>query len=95
MRLTALFLSFAAFALAQTPAPAPAPPPVPATVIADRDVAYPNVGGRQTMDIIRPKDPSATPRPAVLLIHGAFLKGSPPFRGRTNCTLAPTRWMET
>lgn len=66
MRLPALFLLLASAMLAQ----APNPPAVPATVIADRDVAYTNVGGRQTMDIIRPKEASATPRPAVLLVHG-------------------------
>jgi len=66
MRLPALFLIVASAMLAQ----APAPPPVPATVIADRDVAYTNVGGRQTMDIIRPKEVSDKPRPAVLLVHG-------------------------
>ena len=46
------------------------PPPVPDTVIADRDVEYSAVGGRQTMDIVRPRATSATPHPAVLLIHG-------------------------
>ncbi len=49
---------------------APNPPKVPDTVLADRDVAYSNVGGRQTMDIVRPKDASVKPRPAVLLVHG-------------------------
>jgi acetyl esterase/lipase len=55
----------------------PAPPPVPDTVLADRDVAYSNVGGRQTMDIVRPKTDSGKPRPAVLLVHGGgFRAGS-------------------
>ena len=54
---------------AQTSAPAPKPPAVPDTVLADRDVVFSNVGGRQTMDIIRPKD-GATSHPTVLLIHG-------------------------
>jgi acetyl esterase/lipase len=53
---------------AQTPPPAP--PPVPDTVIADRDLVYSGVGGRQTMDIVRPRAGSSTPRPAVLLVHG-------------------------
>jgi acetyl esterase/lipase len=57
---------FAGAALAQ----APNTPKFPDTLLADRDVAYSNVGGKQTMDIIRPKDPSAKPRPAVLLVHG-------------------------
>jgi len=45
-------------------------PKVPDTVIADRDVEYSAVGGRQTMDIIRPRDTSGSPRPTVLLVHG-------------------------
>ncbi len=54
-----------------------APPQVPATVLADRDVEYSAVGGRQTMDIVRPREASTTPRPAVLLIHGGgFRNGS-------------------
>jgi acetyl esterase/lipase len=57
-------LTFAATVLAQTP------PPVPDTVVADRDVEYSAVGGRQTMDIVRPRGASSTPRPAVLLVHG-------------------------
>src|ERR1700709_1382117 len=63
--------SFLAFALACSAfAQAPSPPPVPDTVIADRDVEYSGVGGKQTMDIVRPKGASATPRPTVLLVHG-------------------------
>jgi acetyl esterase/lipase len=46
------------------------PPAVPDSVVADRDVEYSAVGGRQTMDIVRPKAASGTPRPAVVLIHG-------------------------
>ncbi len=45
-------------------------PKFPDTVIAERDVEYSAVGGRQTMDIIRPRVASPTARPAVLLIHG-------------------------
>ena len=66
MRLSSLFLLIAGVALAQTPAA----PPVPASVIADRDVEYSNVGGKQTMDIVRPRDGAAAGRPAVLLVHG-------------------------
>jgi acetyl esterase/lipase/sugar lactone lactonase YvrE len=67
MRTYSILLVFlAGFAFGQ----APVVPKVPDTVLADRDVPYSNVGGRQTMDVIRPKDPSATPRPAVLLVHG-------------------------
>jgi len=61
-----LLLAFAAAAFAQTPNA----PKIPDTVLADRDVAYSNVGGKQTMDVIRPRDASTTPRPAVLLVHG-------------------------
>jgi acetyl esterase/lipase len=58
------FLTLSVALLAQTP------PPVPDTVVAERDVPYSAVGGRQTMDIIRPRAASSTPRPAVLLVHG-------------------------
>ena len=67
MRASSFFLfALAGSALAQ----APAAPPVPDTVLADRDIEYSAVGGRQTMDIVRPKGASATPRPTVLLVHG-------------------------
>jgi acetyl esterase/lipase len=46
------------------------PPSVAEDVVADRDIEYSAVGGRQTMDIVRPKATSSTPRPAVLLVHG-------------------------
>src|SRR3954447_22941392 len=73
MRFPSVFLLTASAVLAQ----APAPPPVPATVIADRDIQYSNVGGAQTMDIIRPRDAGVGPRPAVLLVHGGgFRAGS-------------------
>jgi acetyl esterase/lipase len=52
-------------ALAQAPAPK-----IPDSVLADRDVEYSAVGGKQTMDIVRPKGDSKTPRPTVLLVHG-------------------------
>jgi len=58
------FLTLSVNLMAQTP------PPVPDTVIAERDVPYSAVGGRQTMDIIRPRAASSTSRPAVLLVHG-------------------------
>lgn len=71
MRTYSLLLACASVAFAQTaPVALPAAPKVPDTVIADRDVAYSNVGGKQTMDVIRPRDNSAKPRPAVLLVHG-------------------------
>src|SRR5438445_7674383 len=43
---------------------------IPDTVIADRDVEYSAVGGRQTLDIVRPREASTVPRPAILLVHG-------------------------
>jgi acetyl esterase/lipase len=52
--------------LAQTPQPAA----VPDSILADRNVEYSAVGGRQTMDILRPRETSDRPRPAVLLVHG-------------------------
>jgi acetyl esterase/lipase len=48
---------------------------IPDTVLADRDVEYSAVGGRQTMDVIRPRDGSGGPRPAVLLVHGGGFRG--------------------
>lgn len=47
-----------------------AQPKIPDTVLAERDVEYSAVGGRQTLDVIRPRDAATTPRPAVLLVHG-------------------------
>src|SRR5262245_53563643 len=55
----------------------PRVPPVPETVLADRDVEYSAVGGRQTIDVIRPRENSSIARPAVLLVHGGgFRAGS-------------------
>ena len=51
-------------------APAPCAAQNPDTVLADREVRYSAVGGRQTMDIIRPRDTSAAPHPEILLVHG-------------------------
>src|SRR5437588_4650085 len=65
------FLAASGALLAQ----APAAPKVPDTVLADREVEYSAVGGRQTMDIVRPRDPSASPRPTVLLVHGGGFRG--------------------
>jgi acetyl esterase/lipase len=65
--LTVFLLTFAGALSAQ----------IPDTVLADRDVEYSAVGGRQTMDIVRPRDMSGSPRPAVLLVHGGgFRAGS-------------------
>jgi len=61
---TLLLLTLATALTAQTV------PPVPDGVLADRDVEYSAVGGRQTMDIIRPRAVSSIPHPAVLLVHG-------------------------
>ncbi|MDP9171920.1 MAG: alpha/beta hydrolase fold domain-containing protein [Acidobacteriota bacterium] len=61
--------SFLVFVLA-TAAMAQNPPAVPDTVVADRDVEYSAVGGRQTMDIIRPRGTATAARPTVLLVHG-------------------------
>jgi acetyl esterase/lipase len=52
-----------------------AQPKIPDTVLADREVEYSAVGGRQTMDVIRPRDNSAAPRPAILLVHGGGFRG--------------------
>lgn len=52
------------------PAQAPPPPPVPDSVLAERDVVFSAVGGRQTMDIVRSKTTEPGSHPAVLLVHG-------------------------
>ena len=73
-------VAFAVILLASSerlPGQPPKVPQVPDTLIAERDVTYSAVGGRQTMDIIRPRDTSTIARPAVLLIHGGgFRAGS-------------------
>ncbi len=52
-------------------------PNIPDTVVIDREVEYSAVGGSQTMDILRPREASSQPRPAVLLVHGGgFRAGS-------------------
>jgi len=48
----------------------PDAPKIPDTVLAEREVEYSAVGGRQTMDIFRPREVSGRPHPAVLLVHG-------------------------
>src|SRR4051812_50211756 len=60
-----LFASISAL-LAQRPAA----PTIPDTLIAERELVYSAVGGRQTMDVVRPRDAAASPRPGVLLVHG-------------------------
>lgn len=45
-------------------------PKIPDSLVAEMDVEYSTVGGSQTMDIIRPREASGTPRAAVLLVHG-------------------------
>jgi acetyl esterase/lipase len=53
------------------------PPKIPDTLIAETDVEYSAVGGSQKMDIIRPREVSHQPRPAILLVHGGgFRAGS-------------------
>jgi acetyl esterase/lipase len=51
-------------ALAQTP------PSIPDSLIHEANIEYSNVGGKMQMDIVRPRDASGEPRPAVLLVHG-------------------------
>ena len=45
-------------------------PPMPESVIHEANIEYSNVGGKVEMDIVRPRQASAEPRPTVLLIHG-------------------------
>jgi acetyl esterase/lipase len=65
-RILIFFFALSADLLAQTPNPVK----IPDTLLADRGVEYSAVGGRQLMDIVRPRDASPNPRPAVLLLHG-------------------------
>src|SRR5215467_3766915 len=69
-RLSILWLASCG-ALAQSPEP----PAIPDSILADRNLEYSAVGGRQTLDVIRPRDSGGTPRPAVLLIHGGGFRG--------------------
>jgi acetyl esterase/lipase len=69
MRVLFFTLLIAATAGAQTQAPPPLPP-VPDDVVLERDLEYSNVGQRVAMDVVRPKASVASPRPAVVLIHG-------------------------
>jgi len=49
----------------------------PDNIVVDKDVEYSAVGSSQTMDIVRPREASNVPRPAVLLVHGGgFRAGS-------------------
>ena len=70
VRFLTLFLTSSCVLLAQ-----PKGPRIPDTVLADREVEYSAVGGKQTMDIVRPREASNTPRPAVLLVHGGGFRG--------------------
>ncbi len=65
-RFLILLLAFSRALLAQSPDA----PKIPDTVLAERDVEYSAVGGRQTIDIFRPRESSNSARPAVLLVHG-------------------------
>ena len=58
--------------------------PVPDTVLIDRNVEYSAVGGRQLMDIVRPRDLATNPRPAVLLVvRKNLIRLRPPSPGNT------------
>ena len=65
-RILLLWLAASAVTFGQ---PAQAPK-VPDSLLAEREFVYSSVGGRQTLDIIRPRDASPGPRPTVLLVHG-------------------------
>lgn len=70
-RLPIITLVLAGSAFAQ----APNASKLPDTVLSDLSVEYSAVGGKQTMDVIRPKAASNAPRPAVLLVHGGGFRG--------------------
>src|SRR5690349_8486161 len=57
---------------------------MPESVIHEKNLDYSNVGGRMSMDVVRPKTPSAELQPAVLLIHGGG------FRAGSRDTYLPT-----
>jgi acetyl esterase/lipase len=50
-------------------------PNLPDTVLAEREVEYSGVGGRQTLDIVRPREVTGSPRAAILLVHGGGFRG--------------------
>ena len=68
--LTTMLLRPLALLAASLPLAAQTPFTPPQSVIYDADVEYSNVGERVAMDILRPRAPSATPRPAVVMVHG-------------------------
>jgi len=68
--LTTMLLRPLAQLAAFLPLAAQTPFTPPQSVIYDADVEYSNVGERVAMDILRPRAPSATPRPAVVMVHG-------------------------
>ncbi len=75
---SSVWLLLGSLALAQKP------PAIPADLIHEADIEYSNVGQRVAMDVVRPRVVSATPRPAVLLIHGGgFPMGRPTLRSPT------------
>src|SRR6202166_5266286 len=56
---------------ASLPAQQPKRPAMPDNVIFEPDLEYaPAVGGKLALDIVRPRDNSGAPHPAVLCIHG-------------------------
>src|SRR6266851_7022707 len=57
--------------IASLPAQQPKRPAMPDNVIFEPGLEYaPTVGGRLALDIVRPRDNSGAPHPAVLCIHG-------------------------
>ena len=58
------------------PGPGRTPPVIPPNVVVQHDVRYGKAGDRPLLlDIIRPKEDSAAPRPVIAFIHGGGWRG--------------------
>lgn len=76
-----ILLSLASVALAQPPRGllgkfAARFPAIPESVVLERDVPYGQAGGHPLLlDVLRPKQASAKPRPAIVFVHGGGWSG--------------------
>jgi acetyl esterase/lipase len=73
--LAVVFLAIAALPAGAAEKPVKLPP-IPANVVLEQDVQYGQAGPtRLLLDVLRPKDQSAKPRPVILFIHGGGWAG--------------------
>lgn len=68
-------LALTSFLFPLLSAQAPPAPKMPDDVIHEADIEYSNVGQKSMMDVVRPKTPSSTPRPAIVMVHGGGFRG--------------------